>query len=110
MKKMDEMDRNIRLHSEELGFKTAVLLLAIWVLYECWQGIFNGGTYNRLPAFSLIVTLCVQAFSEMAMKRKMISGDEEYKEPNKIIWCIIMFIAVIAIVLSIGSYLMLSHS
>ena len=25
MKKMDEMDRNIRLRSEELGFKAAVL-------------------------------------------------------------------------------------
>ena len=32
MKKMDEMDRNIRLRSEELGFKAAVLILAVWVL------------------------------------------------------------------------------
>ncbi|RCX08161.1 hypothetical protein DFR58_1451 [Anaerobacterium chartisolvens] len=110
MRKMDEMGRNIRLRSEELGFKSAVLILAVWVLYECWQGFFNGGTYNHLPALILIVTLCVQGLSEMVMKRKMISGDEEYKEPNKILWWSIMFIAAIAIILSIGSYLMLNYN
>ncbi len=108
MKKMDEMDRNIRLRSEELGFKSSVLILAIWGLYECWQSFFNGGTYNPLPTLILIATLCVQGFSEMVMKRKMISGDEEYKEPNIILWSIIMLIAVVTIVLSIGSYLLLS--
>lgn len=110
MKKMDEMDRNIRLHSEELGFKAAVFMLALRVLYECWQGFFNGGIYSRLPALMLIVALCVQVFSEIVMKRKMVAGDEEYKEPNKVLWYIIMSIAVIAIVLSIGFYLMSNNS
>lgn len=106
MKKTDEMDTNIKLRSEELGFKAAVLLLAIWVLYECRQGFFSGGTFNRLPFLILLVTLCIQRFSEMAIKRKMISGDEEYKEPNKLLWGIIMIVAIIAIVLSIGSLIL----
>lgn len=108
MKKMDEMDRNIRLRSEEFGFKTAVFALAIWTLFESWQYLFNGGSHNSLPTLILLVTLCVQGFSEMVMKRKMISGDEEYKEPNRILWRIIAVIATIAILISIGSYLLIS--
>lgn len=34
MKKVDEMERNIKLRSEELGYKVAVMVLAIWTLYE----------------------------------------------------------------------------
>ncbi len=108
MKKMDEMDRNIRLRSEEFGFKTAVFALAIWTLYESWEYLFNSGSYNSLPTLILLVTLCVQGFSEMVMKRKMISDDEEYKEPNRILWRIIAVIATIAILISIGSYLLIS--
>jgi len=105
MKKMDEMGRNIRLRSEELGFKTAVLALAIWNSYEYGNHLFNGSDNNPLPSLILIAVLCVQWFSEMAMKRKMIIGDEEYKEPNKILWGIISIIAVVAIILPLGAYL-----
>ena len=105
MKNMDEMDRNIKLRSEELGFKVAVLALAIWTLYELWNKLFNGGDNNILPSAIMIVVLCVQRFSEMAMKRKMIAGDEEYKEPNKLLWIIILGVAILAIILSVGVYL-----
>jgi len=109
MKKIDEMDRNIKLRSESLGYKAALMCLAIWTLYESWQTLSNGGQggHNILPMTVLMVALCVQWFSEMAMKRKMISGDEEYKEPNKILRSIIAIIAITAIVISIGSYLVL---
>ena len=102
MKKMDEMDRNIRLRSEELGYKIAVLALAIWTLYESWQAFFNNHQIVNLPMYILLLILCVQKFSEMAMKRKMIAGDEEYREPNKLVWSIIAIVAIIAIVISIG--------
>jgi len=107
MKKIGEMDRNIKLRSESLGYKAALMCLAIWTLYESWQTLSNGGAHNILPMMVLMVALCVQGFSEMAMKRKMISGDEEYKEPNKILRSVIAIIAIVAIVLSIGSYLVL---
>ena len=35
MKKMDEMDRNIRLRSQEWGFRAMLLALIVWVLYNC---------------------------------------------------------------------------
>ena len=101
------MDRNIRLRSEELGFKIAILALAIWSMYECWQSVFNGTVYHALPTLILVLTLSIQGFSEMAMKRKMITGDEDYKEPNKVLWSVIVIIALVAIVLSIGYYLFL---
>ena len=49
MKKMDEMDRNIRLRSEELGFKAAVFVLAVWVLIECWRNFSGDGISNPIP-------------------------------------------------------------
>ena len=107
MKKMDEMNRNIKIRSESLGYKVALMCLAIWTLYESWKMLSNGGVLNILPMMVLMVVLCVQGFSEMSMKRKMTSGDEEYKEPNKILWSVIVIIAIVAIVLSIGSYLVL---
>lgn len=106
MKQMDEMDRNLKLHSEEFGFKTAVLILAVYTLFEGYKNIFNYGSYNPLPGFILITVLCVQRFSEMSMKRKMIAGDDEYKEPNKLLWSIVIGIAVFAVILSIGSFLL----
>ena len=109
MKKMDEMDRNIKLHSESLGYKAALICLALWTLCESWQTLANNGQsgYSILPMTILMAALCVQWFSEMAMKRKMISGDDEYKEPNKILRSVITIIVITAIIISIGSYLML---
>ena len=110
MIKMDEMDRNIRRRSESLGYKVALICLAIWVLYESWQTLYMGNAYRILPSAVFTLTVCVQGFSEMAMKRKMICGDEEYKEPNKILRAVIAIIVVVAITLSIGSYLLLKFN
>ena len=40
----------------------------------------------------------------MAMKHAMIDGDEEYKEPNKVLQSIITAVVVIVVVLAIGIY------
>ena len=45
--KMDEMDRQIQLLSEERGYRVIVLALALWVLYNCWQAFFRGEAYVR---------------------------------------------------------------
>ena len=37
MKKMDEMERNIQLRSEEWGYRTVLLALGIWTFFNCWQ-------------------------------------------------------------------------
>ena len=98
MKKLDEMDRNIQLRSEEIGYKVTLLILSVWTFYDCWQ---------VLPGLIVCFAVCIQGFSQMAMKRKMIAGDEEYHEPNKFVWAIVGVIAVVAILLSIGTYFLL---
>lgn len=107
MKKMDEMDRNIQLRSEELGYRSASLALAAWTLFNCWQTFMNGAKYNPLPGLVLCFAACVQSFSQLAIKQKMIAGDEEYKEPNKLLWTIIAAIIIVAIIASVGTYLMM---
>ena len=109
MKKMDEMDRSIKLRSESLGFKAAKVCLAIWGLYESWQTFAAGGQngFNILPAMILVVVVCVQGFSEMFMKRKMTSGDDEYKEPNKFLRIVVAAVVIASVVISVGSFIIL---
>ena len=40
----------------------------------------------------------------MAMKRKMVAGDEEYREPNKLLRTAIAAIVAVVLILSIGTY------
>ena len=42
----------------------------------------------------------------MAMKRRMVAGDEEYREPNKLLRAAVAAIVVIVLFLSIGTYLL----
>lgn len=104
MKKMDEMDRNIQLRSQEWAYKTTMLALSAWTLFNSWQTLMYGVKYNPLPCLILCFGVCVQGFSQMAMKQKMIAGDEEYQEPNKLLQAIVAVIVVTVLVLSIGTY------
>ncbi len=107
MKKLDEMDRNIQLRSEEIGYKVTLLILSIWTFYDCWQVLANNAKYSPFPGLIVCLAVCIQGFSQMAMKRKMIVDDEEYHEPNKIVWAIVGAIAIVAILLSIGTYFLM---
>ncbi len=107
MKKLDEMDRDIQLRSEEIGYKVTLLILSVWTFYNCWQVLVNGAKHSPLPGLIVCLAVGIQGFSQMAMKRKMIAGDEEYHEPNKVVWAIVGTIAVAAILLSIGTFLLM---
>lgn len=104
MKKMDEMDRNIQLHSEEWGYKAALLALSIWTLFNCWQTLMYDVKHDPLPSLILCFAISVQVFSQIAMKQKAVAGDEEYREPNKLLRTIITTIVFVVIILSIGTY------
>lgn len=107
MKKMDEMDRNIQLHSIEPAYKVAILCLCAWTLFNSYQTLINGAKYEPFSSFILCLTVCVQSFSQIAMKQKMVAGDEEYKEPNRLVQTIIVSLAIVAVILSIGTYFIL---
>jgi hypothetical protein len=106
MKQFDEMDRSVRLRSESIGFKVVLLGLAFWILYGMWNYWFNAGEQSVFPALLTTVGVCTQQLSMRAIKQKMVAGDDEYKESNVVLRIIIMSIVVVAIVLSIGAYLM----
>lgn len=107
MKKMDEMDRNIQLRSEEWAYRTALLALSAWTLFNCWQTLMYGVEHNPLPPLILCFAVCVQGFSQMAMKQKMVDGDEEYREPNKLLRTIIVSIVAAVLILLIGTYFLI---
>ena len=106
MRKMDEMERSIQLRAEEWGYRAALLSLSAWALFSCWQALAHDSQYSPLPALILCLAVCVQGFSQIAMRRKMVAGDEEYREPNKLLRAAVAAIVVIALALSIGAYLL----
>lgn len=107
MKKMDEMDRNIQLHAEEWAYRTVLLALSAWTLFNCWQTLMYDARHNPLPPLILCLTVSVQSFSQIALKQKMISGDEEYREPNRLLRTILATIVIVVLLLSIGTYFLL---
>lgn len=83
MKKMDEMDRNIRMRSESWGYRVAILFLWIWLMYSLYKSKVYGAKIEIFPWMILSISSFVQLVSETVMKLKMVAGDEEYKEDRK---------------------------
>lgn len=81
MKKIDEMDRSILLRSQSLGYKTAVLILCL--------------------------TTTIANFSSIKIKNNMVSGDDEYSEPNKFLEALSIVVALTAIIIFVGSWIFL---
>ncbi|MCI8417689.1 MAG: hypothetical protein HFI33_09410 [Lachnospiraceae bacterium] len=107
MKKMDEMERNIQLRSEEWGYRSVLLALGVWTLYNCWQTLAKGAEYHPLPGLILCFAVCVQGFCQMGMREKMIAGDEEYREPSKLLRTIIGAVVGAVLIISLGTYLIM---
>lgn len=105
MKKMDEMDRNIQLRSEEWGFRAVLIALAAWVLYNCWQTLAKGAPYQPVPTLIMCLGVCVQSFTYMGIKQKMTSGDEEYHEPNRLLQTILAALFISVLILAAGTYI-----
>lgn len=105
---MDEMQKNIKLRSQSYAFKAVLLMLIVWVIYESYGAFVYDKKINILPSLLLEFTITVQYFSELIMKRKMILGDEEYKEPNKVLWNILFIVVTGIVIIMIGNYILIS--
>lgn len=95
MKKMDEMDRNIRMRSESWGFRVAMISLCIWIMYNSYKSIVHGAKVEMIPILILCLSMNVHNISMSVIKRKMVAGDDEYKEPNKFVQIVITTIVFI---------------
>ncbi|VEU80024.1 hypothetical protein [Haploplasma axanthum] len=100
--KKNEMEKTIKLRSEEISYKVAIFALAIWTLYESINMVINKTKSLNIPMYILIVLLCVQRFTEMYISKKMVDGDDEYKEPNKLLWTIGSIVIVVLLIVAIG--------
>lgn len=104
MRKMDEMDRAIQLRSEEWGYKMALFGLCGWTVFNIYQSITKGIKLEMLPCLILCLSICVQGFAQTAIKQKMIDGDEDFKEPNKLVQGVILAVVTVIVVLAVGVY------
>ena len=57
-----------------------------------------------LPCLILCLSISIQGFTQHAIKHKMIDGDEEFKEPNKLVQGVILMVVILIVVLAIGIY------
>ena len=101
MKKMDEMDRTIRRRAEGWGYRTAIVLLCVWMIVNLWQATFRGVDYDVRPCLILCAAFSVQFFYELAMQQQMTAGDEEYKAPNVLLRTVLGAVVVTLLVLSL---------
>lgn len=100
--KMDEMDRNILLRSEGLGYKVAVMALSLWVIFSSYKSLVYNFKYNPIPVLILCLTISVQNFSKIYIKNKMVDGDEEYGRANKFMEIIALTLSILALIIFIG--------
>ncbi len=106
MKKLDEMDKKIRLQSQSFSFKIALLLLSFWTIYEGYVAFMEKQAANSISGYILVAVVVFEGIYEQILKHRMVQGDEEYKEPNKAFLTVIAIIVAVAVVLSIGSIFM----
>lgn len=104
-KVMDEMDRNIQLQSEGIAYKAAILALSIWTIIASYKTIINETNFQILPVLVLCFAMSVQNFSKIAIKHRMVSGDDEYSEPNRLLHFLTIIVVLAAIVIFIGTWL-----
>lgn len=102
---MDEMQKDIKIRSQSNAFKFVVGALIIWILYEIYYSYTNSVRVYFMPTLLIISTMLVHNISMLILKKRMVSGDEEYKEPNKIIWNVVLIVVLTILILVFGIYL-----
>lgn len=102
-RQLDEMERQIKLKSQSFGFKIAIMFLAFWTISEGMRSIIRTQPRNIVPCLILMIACISQYVSEQSLRHRMVDGDEEYKEPNKAFWTVIMIFVAMAVVISVGT-------
>lgn len=102
---MDEMDRSIQLRSEAIAYKAGILALSLWTIVASYQTLVSKADFQILPVLVLCFATSVQNFSRLAIKNKMIAGDDEYKEPNKFLRFLMLGLVLTALIIFLGTWI-----
>ena len=106
MTKMDEMDRSIQLRAEELAYKAVLGALIGWTCATWSNALLYRLPPDLLPGLILCLAVCIQGFSQLLIKQKMVAGDEESQEPNRIARILVATVAVISFLVCTGLLLL----
>jgi len=105
------MERSIKLKSQSSAYRITTILLGAWALYEIYLVLFTSAQQlNLMPVIVLTVANNVQYFSELVLKRKMVLGDEEYNESNKIVRSIITISTILIIIASVVAFIFINRN
>lgn len=107
-RKMDEMEKNIALKAQRNALIYVLLALAVWSLYESFKAYTQHTSANSIPSFLLVTTSLVQIFSQLVLQKRVIKGDDEYKDDNPLLKIIIVGAIISAVIVSIGVWLIVS--
>ena len=106
MKKMDEMDRSSQLRAEELAYKAVLGALIVWTCATWSNALLHRLPPDLLPGLILCLAVCIQGFSQLLIKQKMVAGDEESQELNHIARILVATVAVISFLVCTGLLLL----
>jgi len=104
-KPLDEMERNIKLKAKSFAHTLTKILLGVWSLFESYKTLTSGGPYYILPFSIFFISHLGEGFYEFMLKRKMIAGDNEYKEPSKVTKTLIAVITAAVILAAVCAYI-----
>ena len=105
--KMDEMERSILLRSQGYAYKFVVLFLCGWTIYESYRGLTLSKPFNIIPSLVVTLTMMVQLVSQLLIKKRMVEGDAEYKEPNRLLQIFLFVMAASVLTAFLVSYFVL---
>lgn len=106
-RKMDEMEKDIALKAQRNALIYILLALAIWSLYESFKVYTQHTSINTVPSFLLVTTSFVLILSQLVLKKRVVKGDDEYKETTSLLNIIVVGVIAVAII-SIGAWLIFS--
>lgn len=107
-RKMDEMEKDIALKAQRNALIYVLVVLAILSFYESFKVYTQHTSLNSAPSFLLITTSFVLILSQLVLQKRVVKGDDEYKDTTSIFKIIVVGIIVAAIVISIGAWIVFS--
>lgn len=107
-RKMDEMEKDIALKAQRNALIYALLALAIWSLYESFKVYTQHTSLNPVPSFLLVTTTFVLILSQLVLQKRVVKGDDEYKDTTPLLRIIVVGVIVVAVIISIGAWLLFS--
>ena len=99
------MDQSVFLRSEEWGYRVLLLALSAWTLYNCLQAALHGIRYEPAPGWVLLAGVLAQGLSRLAIRQRMLAGDEEYHEPNRLLHVLLEAVVIAVALIAAGMYL-----